>query len=346
MKHTGVQAGLLAAILFGAGTPIAKMLLDDTSPWMLAGLLYIGSGVGLGIYRLIRRAPRVRLARGEVPYLAGAILFGGVLGPVLLLVGLTNLPATGASLLLNAEAVLTAVIAWVVFREHVSARTAIGMLVIVAGAVVLAVPTGVEFGSVWPSLAVLAACLCWAVDNNLTRRVSHVDATWTAAIKGGVAGPVNLALALLLGASLPALGNVLAAMTVGLFAYGVSLVLFIVSMRHVGTARAGAYFSIAPFFGAALAVALGEPVTVPLMIAAALMGVGVWLHVTERHQHTHTHEPITHEHMHTHDDHHDHEHDEPVPVGARHSHVHTHAPLTHDHPHFPDTHHRHRHERD
>ena len=343
MKHTGVQAGLLAAILFGAGTPIAKMLLDDTSPWMLAGLLYIGSGIGLGALRLIRRAPRVRLERAAVPYLAGAILFGGVLGPVLLLVGLINLPATGASLLLNAEAVLTAVIAWVVFREHVSVRTAAGMLVIVAGAVVLAVPSGVQLGSIWPSLAVIGACLCWAIDNNLTRRVSHVDAMWTAAVKGGVAGPVNLALALLLGASLPAMGNVLAAMTVGFFAYGVSLVLFIVSMRHVGTARAGAYFSTAPFFGAVLAVALGEQITVPLVIAAALMALGVWLHVTERHSHAHTHEPLTHEHVHTHDEHHQHDHDEPVPAGVRHSHVHTHDALTHEHPHFPDAHHRHGH---
>ncbi|WP_396658110.1 DMT family transporter [Microbacterium sp.] len=343
MKHTGVQAGLLAAILFGAGTPVAKMLLDDASPWMLAGLLYIGSGVGLGVYRVLRRSPRVRLARREMPYLAGAILFGGVLGPVLLLVGLSNLPASGASLLLNAEAVLTAVIAWVVFREHVSVRTAVGMLVIVAGAAVLTVPSGIEFGSVWPSLAVIAACLCWAVDNNLTRAISHVDAVWTAAVKGGVAGPVNLALALLLGASLPAVGNVLAAMGVGLFAYGVSLVLFIVSMRHVGTARAGAYFSIAPFFGAALAVGLGEPVTVPLAVAATLMGLGVWLHVTERHSHLHTHEAITHEHMHTHDEHHQHHHDEPIPAGTRHSHPHTHEAITHEHPHFPDAHHRHRH---
>jgi drug/metabolite transporter (DMT)-like permease len=343
VKHTGVQAGLLAAILFGAGTPIAKTLLDSTTPFMLAGLLYIGSGVGLGVYRLIRRAPRVRLERAEIPSLAGAILFGGVIGPVLLLIGLTNLPATGASLLLNAEAVLTAVIAWVVFREHVSLRTAIGMLVIVAGAVVLAVPNGVELGSVWPSLAVIGACLAWAIDNNLTRRVSHVDATWTAAIKGAVAGPVNLTLALLLGASLPAIGNILAATIVGFFAYGVSLVLFIVSMRHVGTARAGAYFSIAPFFGAALAVVLGEPLTVPLIIAAALMGLGVWLHVTERHRHVHTHDVITHEHMHTHDEHHQHDHDEPVPAGTRHSHVHSHEPITHEHPHFPDAHHRHRH---
>jgi ABC-type nickel/cobalt efflux system permease component RcnA len=178
----------------------------------------------------------------------------------------------------------------------------------------------------------------------LTRKVALNDATWLAAVKGGVAGPVNLVLAFLLGATLPPVWSIAAAMGVGLVAYGVSLVLFIVAMRHVGTARAGAYFSVAPFFGAALAVALGEPVTLPLVVAALLMAVGVWLHLTERHEHEHTHEAITHDHWHTHDDgHHDHEHDEPVAPGTRHRHMHTHEPVTHTHPHYPDSQHRHTH---
>lgn len=296
--NRGVQAGLAAAVLFGAGTPLAKMLLDSVSPWLLAGLLYIGSGIGLGVFRLIRRSARVRLQRSELAPLAGAVLFGGVAGPVLLLFGLSGLSASGASLLLNAEGVFTALIAWVVFRENVDRRVALGMLAIVAGAAVLSIPTGAQFGPLWPSLAVLAACLCWGIDNNLTRRVAHHDATWIAAVKGGVAGPVNLVLAFLLGAQLPAAGNVAGAMVVGFFAYGVSLVLFIVAMRHVGTARAGAYFSIAPFFGAVLAIALGEAVTLPLVIAAVLMALGVWLHLTERHEHVHSHGELTHSHPH------------------------------------------------
>lgn len=341
IRNIGVQAGLAAAVLFGAGTPLAKLLLGSVDPWMLAGLLYVGSGLGLGLYRVIRRAPRVRLARREVLPLAGAILFGGVLGPVLLMLGLSGMPATGASLLLNAEGVFTAVLAWVVFRENVDRRILLGMLAIVAGAVVLSVPTGVELGSIWPSLAILGACLCWGIDNNLTRMIALTDATWLAAVKGGVAGPVNLAIALLLGATLPAAPVIVGAMSVGLLAYGVSLVLFIVAMRHVGTARAGAYFSIAPFFGALLAVLLGAPVTIPLVVAAALMAVGVVLHLTERHAHEHTHSAITHDHWHTHDEHHRHEHPEPVAVGVRHRHAHTHEPLTHTHEHFPDAHHRH-----
>ena len=345
LRNVGVQAALVAAVLFGAGTPLAKLLLDaDVSPWMLAGLLYIGSGLGLGAYRLIRRTARVRLPRHELAPLAGAIFSGGVVGPVLLMFGLASMPASGASLLLNAEGVATALLAWFVFRENVDRRVALGMAAIVAGAVVLSWPGQADFAGVWPSLAILGACVAWGLDNNLTRRVALNDATWLAMVKGLVAGTVNLTLALLLGSFFPPAPNVGAAMLIGFFAYGVSLVLFIVALRHVGTARAGAYFSIAPFFGAALAVALGDPLTVPLIIAAVLMALGVWLHLTEKHEHEHTHDAITHTHMHTHDDgHHDHDHAEPVPPGTRHSHEHTHEAITHTHEHYPDSHHRHRH---
>ncbi|MDQ1128303.1 DMT family transporter [Microbacterium sp. SORGH_AS_0888] len=346
LRHVGVQAGVAAAVLFGAGAPVAKLLLGEVSPWLLAGLLYLGSGVGLGIYRLVRRAPRVRLQRHERLPLAGAVFFGGMLGPVLLMFGLSNMPASGASLLLNAEGVATALLAWFVFRENFDRRVALGMVAIVAGAVVLSIPMGgsIRFGGIWPTLAVLGACLSWGIDNNLTRKVALNDATWLATIKGGVAGPVNLVLAFLLGAALPPAWSVAAAMGVGLLAYGVSLVLFIVSMRHVGTARAGAYFSVAPFFGALLAVLMGEALTAPLVIAAALMAVGVWLHLTERHEHEHRHEAIAHDHWHRHDDeHHDHEHPEPVAAGTWHRHEHTHEAVTHRHAHFPDSHHRHAH---
>lgn len=343
LPSAGIQAGFGAAILFGAGTPLAKLLLGEVSPWMLAGLLYVGSGLGLGLYRVISRRARVRLSRRELVPLAGAIAFGGILGPVLLMFGLANMPATGASLLLNAEGVFTALLAWFVFRENFDRRIALGMLAIVAGAVVLSIPTGAQLGEVWPSLAVFAACLCWGIDNNLTRKISLTDATWLAAVKGGVAGPVNLVIAFALGASLPSVAHVAGAMLVGFFAYGVSLVLFIVAMRHVGTARAGAYFSIAPFFGAVLAIVLGAPITAPLVVAAILMAIGVWLHLTERHEHAHTHDAVTHDHWHVHDEHHRHEHDEPVAAGIRHRHVHTHETLTHSHEHYPDAHHRHTH---
>jgi len=346
LRNPGVQAGIASALLFGAGTPVSKLLLGDVSPWLLAGLLYCGSGLGLGLYRLVRRERRVRLRRTELAPLIGAVLFGGVVAPVLLMLGLASMPASGASLLLNAEAVFTALLAWFVFRENFDRRVAIGMLAIVAGAAVLSIPGGpADLGSVWPSLAVLGACLCWGIDNNFTRKVALTDAIWLAAVKGGVAGPVNLVLAFALGATLPPAWSIAAAMSVGLVAYGISLVLFVVALRHVGTARAGAYYSVAPFFGALVALLLGEPPSVPLGIAAALMGLGVWLHLTERHEHEHVHEPITHDHLHSHDDgHHDHEHDAPVAAGVRHRHEHSHAAVTHSHPHFPDAHHRHEHQ--
>lgn len=344
LGNPGVRAALVSAALFGAGTPVAKLLLGEVSPWLLAGLLYTGAGAGLTVLRIIRRATPVRLEPRDRLAFAGAVGFGGILGPVLLLLGLSSMPATGASLLLNGEAVATSLLAWIVFRENVDRRVLAGMIAIVAGAVLISIPTGVALGSPLPALAVLGACLCWGIDNNLTRTVALTDAGWLAAAKGLIAGPVNLILAVVLGARLPDLAHTAGGLITGFFAYGVSLVLFIVALRHVGTARAGAYYAVAPFFGALLAVAFGAPVTLPLVAAAVLMAVGVWLHLTERHEHEHTHEAVTHTHWHTHDDgHHDHEHAAPVPAGVRHRHEHTHAGVTHTHPHYPDAHHRHTH---
>lgn len=343
LQQAGVPAALGAALLFGAGTPLAKLLLDSVNPWLLAGLLYFGSGVGLTLYRHFSRAPSVRLTRTEVPWFAGAIVAGGMVGPVLLMLGLTGMPASGASLLLNAEGVFTALLAWFAFKENFDRRIALGMVAIVAGAIVLSWPGEARFTNLWPALAILGACFAWGVDNNLTRKVSLTDATWIASVKGLVAGSVNLALAFGLGATFPPIPNLTGAMVVGFFAYGVSLTLFVVGLRHLGTARTGAYFSVAPFFGALLAIALGEAVTLPLLFAGVLMAIGVWLHLTERHEHEHIHAIMEHEHEHAHDEHHQHEHDLPVSPGVKHSHWHRHEPLTHSHAHFPDAHHRHGH---
>lgn len=346
----GVAAALLAAALFGAGAPLAKLLLAQTSPWLLAALLYLGSGMGLFVWRLLRRAPAVTMPRGDWRYLAGAVVTGGMLGPVLLMLGLSNMSASGASLLLNAEGVLTALIAWFVFKENFDKRIAWGMLAIVAGGVVLAWPHGSDAQnsvSWWPALAVVGACLAWAIDNNLTRKVSLSDASFIAMVKGLAAGTTNLALALLLGAQIPTPWVMLAAGVLGFASYGASLGLFVVGLRHLGTARTGAYFSIAPFVGAALAIVLlQEPVSASLMVAGGLMAVGVYLHLTETHQHMHGHAPLLHSHEHTHDGsdtHHQHTHDELVVVGEPHKHLHSHDDIKHSHAHFPDAHHRHSH---
>ncbi len=342
-KHAGVFAALGAALLFGAGTPLAKMLLDVVDPWLLAGLLYLGSGAGLTLYRLFKRAPAVKLAPAIAPWFVGAILAGGIVAPVLLMFGLRGMPASAASLLLNAEGLFAALLAWFAFKENFDRRILLGMLAILAGAIVLSVPDELQMGGVWPGLAVLGACFAWGVDNNLTRKVALSDAAWIASVKGWVSGAVNLGLALALGARLPVAASVVGAMLVGLLAYGVSLALFVVALRHLGTARTGAYFSVAPFFGAALAVALGEPVTGPLLLAGALMALGTWLHLTERHEHSHVHELLEHDHEHTHDEHHQHGHQPPVAPDTRHRHKHRHEPLVHAHPHYPDSHHRHPH---
>lgn len=342
-RQQGVPAALGAALLFGAGTPLAKWLLDVVNPWLLAGLLYLGSGVGLTLYRRVIQAPAVRLPRNEVSWFAGAILAGGIVGPVLLMIGLTGMPASGASLLLNGEGLFTALLAWFAFKENFDRRIALGMGAIVAGAVVLSWPGEARFAGLWPTLAVLGACFAWGIDNNLTRKISLTDATWIASVKGLVSGAVNLILAFSLGASMPALPNLAGAMVVGFFAYGVSLALFVVGLRHLGTARTGAYFSVAPFFGALQALLMGESVTIQLLISGALMALGTWLHLTERHEHEHAHEEMTHDHEHVHDDHHQHKHDAPVAPGTMHSHLHWHNPLIHSHLHFPDIHHRHKH---
>ncbi|MEO6354380.1 MAG: EamA family transporter [Burkholderiaceae bacterium] len=339
----GVMAALGAALLFGAGTPFAKLLLSSVSPWLLAGLLYLGSGIGLTLYRRLKRSAAVKLPRSEILWFSGAIAAGGIVGPVLLMLGLTGMPASGASLLLNAESVFTALLAWFAFKENFDRRIAWGMGAIVAGAIVLSWPGEARFAGLWPALAVLGACFAWGIDNNLTQKVSLTDASWIASVKGLVAGTVNLVLAFALGAAWPPLPDLAGAMIIGFLAYGVSLVLFVVGLRHLGTARTGAYFSVAPFFGAVLAIAMGETLTMPLLIAAALMLLGVWLHLSERHQHEQMHEVLEHAHEHTHDAHHQHEHDVPVAPGTRHSHSHRHEKLTHTHLHFPDAHHRHPH---
>ena len=343
LSRPGVLAALSAALLFGMGTPLAKLLLHDVSPWMMAGLLYAGSGIGLWILRRLNDAPAVRLPRHEALSLAGAVLAGGVCGPALLMFGLSGMSASGVSLLLNAEGAFTALLAWFVFGENFDRRIVLGMALVLAGAAVLSWPSEMRWEGAWPALTVLGACLAWGIDNNLTRRVSLTDATWIATVKGLTAGAVNLCLALLLGAHFPSSLHVAGVMLLGLLAYGVSLVLFVVSLRHLGSARTGAYFSVAPFFGAMLAVLFGDPVTLSLLLAGTLMAFGLWLHLTEHHSHDHIHEPLEHEHEHVHDEHHQHGHNDLVSADSRHVHSHRHAPIKHRHVHFPDAHHRHEH---
>ena len=342
----GVPLALASAVLFGASAPFAKLLLGSVDPQVLAGLLYLGAGVGLAMSRAGRSLvgegnSEAPLRRADMPWLIGIVVIGGVMGPLFLMLGLARTSAASGSLLLNLEGLATMAIAWVVFRENVDRKLLLGAASILAGAVVLSWQ-GQGIGMDRGGLLIAAACLAWGVDNNLTRRLSSADPVIIALIKGLVAGTANLALALLFGARLPSIGTTGAALFVGFCGVGVSLVLFVLALRHLGSARTGAYFSLAPFLGAVIAiVVLGDPVTTQLIAAGVLMALGLWLHVTERHIHEHTHDAIEHEHRHVHDDHHQHVHERPVP--EPHTHWHRHEGLRHRHAHYPDMHHRHEH---
>jgi drug/metabolite transporter (DMT)-like permease len=328
---------------------LAKLAIATAPPLLVAGLLYLGSGVGLAIYRRLRAASfaasaETPLARADLPWLSAAILAGGVVAPALLLFGLMTTTASAASLLLNLEAVATAVIAWVVFRENVDRRVAAGFVCILLGGILLSLPADGRGGLSLGALLIAGACICWGIDNNVTRKISGSDPSQIAMWKGLVAGTVNTALALLIGAKLPPLTTGLGVAAIGFLGYGVSLVLFVLALRHLGAARTGAYFSTAPFAGAAFALAIGQgSFDWTLAASGVLMLVGVWLHVTERHEHAHVHEPMAHEHLHVHDEHHQHEHSPSDPPEEPHSHPHRHERQKHSHPHYPDLHHRHHH---
>ena len=349
MNRTAVIYALISAALFGVSTPAAKMLIGSIHPAVLAGLLYCGAGLGIALLRrilpsFVTRAPEVALSRAEIPWLAGAIAAGGVAGPLLLMFGLTGTDAAAASLLLTLEGAATALMAWFIFHENFDRRIALGMGFLIAGAALLAWSGSPTLDSIVGPLAIVGACIFWGLDNNLTRKVSLADPLQIVELKGLIAGPVNLVLGLSLGASFPEITAVAIAGIVGFVGYGLSLALFVLALRELGTARTGAYFSTAPFIGSVAAViALGEPITAQLAIAGVLMAFGVWLHLTERHEHEHSHAAMAHAHPHVHDEHHRHNHSALDPPGEPHTHVHEHKPLRHTHPHVPDMHHGHRH---
>jgi drug/metabolite transporter (DMT)-like permease len=351
MNHHAVVLALVSAALFGVSTPAAKALLGTIEPSVLAGLLYCGAGIGVAVLRRVARplilrgeSGEARLARADIPWLAGAIFAGGIAGPLLLMLGLSRTEAATASLLLTLEGTATALLAWFVFHENVNRRVAGGMACLLAGAATLAWSGQPSVSGLIGPLAVVGACAAWGLDNNLTRKVSLADPLQVVELKGLIAGPVNLAIGLWMGGGLPGPSLTAVAGLVGFIGYGVSLVLFVLALRHLGSARTGAYFSTAPFVGALAAIALlGEPFTAQLAVAGVMMAAGVYLHLTERHEHEHVHEPLVHTHAHVHDEHHQHAHATSDPPGEPHTHEHSHVWMRHSHPHVPDMHHTHRH---
>ena len=351
MNRHAVVLALLSAALFGLSTPAAKALLGTIDPAVLAGLLYCGAGLGIAVLRRVARlvngagdATEAPLTSRDAPWLAAAILAGGIIGPLLLMTGLLRTDAATASLLLTLEGVATALLAWFAFHENFDRRIALGMACLVAGALVLSWSGTPTVSGLLGPLAIIGACLAWGLDNNLTRKVSLADPLQIVELKGLIAGPINLALGLWVGGSLPTASPLFISGLVGFLGYGVSLALFIRALRHLGTARTGAYFSTAPFIGAIAAVVfLAEPISAQLVLAGLLMGIGVWLHLTEVHEHEHEHEELEHTHSHVHDSHHQHAHGPDDPQSEPHTHKHWDTRLRYRHAHVPDMHHTHKH---
>ncbi|HBW36913.1 DMT family transporter [Desulfosporosinus sp. BICA1-9] len=345
-----VQA-IAAAILFGVSAPISKLLLGEIAPVPMAALLYLGSGIGLFLWRYLQKADQrysneARIVRSDMPWIIGAILAGGIAAPIVLMFSLKNASASTASLLLNFEGVATTIIAGVVFKENIGKRIWSAVLLITIASILLSWNTSGQWGFSLSSLGVLAACVLWGVDNNFTRNVSAKDPLSIVTIKGLSSGAFSLVLALIIGQPFPHLIYVVGAMILGCLSYGFSIVLFIRAMRELGSARTSALFGIAPFLGAILSVFLfREAQGIQFIVSLPVMIFGAVLLLKEGHIHLHRHTEYEHEHRHCHNDlHHAHfRQGDKLPKSGYHSHIHLHKTTEHRHPHTPDIHHRHIH---
>ncbi len=332
----GAAFALGSALLYGLTTPLTAALTTQLGTFELAAALYLGAALLLVVHR-------GKVVAQERLWLVASALIGGVAGPVLFVAGLRSVDAATASLLLAAQPVLAAVIAWTIVREHASRRTVIGMLAIAVGAAILAW-RGSPHGSAG-ALLVLGAATAWAVDDNLGRRFAASDVLTLAALKGGIAGGCSLVIAALVREYALAVTPFAAALAVGLIGYGVSVAWFVRAQRELGTARTAAYFGAAPLIGAAASFGFGaRPNSIAFTASAVLIAAGIVLHATERHRHAHRHQPLVHDHEHVHDAHHHHAHTAADPAGEPHQHLHRHARFSHAHSHTPDLHHRHAHQ--
>jgi drug/metabolite transporter (DMT)-like permease len=344
-RSRGAAYGIAAAVLFGMSAPISKLLLPGSGFLMLASLLYLGAGAGLSAFTLVRREHReASLRRADLLPIVGIVVTGGIIGPILMLYGLRNVSGVAGSLLLNLEAPFTMLLAILVFRESMSRGEVIASAFITGGAIVLSYEPGQLRAELLGALAIAGACLAWGVDNNLTQKVSLRDPIAIVRVKTLGAGVCTMVIALAAGERLPSSGIAVAGLVLGLFSYGVSIVLDAYALRILGAAREAAFFATAPFVGALLSIPLlHDSITVSRASGFALMMAGVVALLRARHAHVHTHEAMTHDHRHVHDEHHQHAHSPDDPPTEPHAHAHRHEPIMHEHPHVSDVHHRHSH---
>jgi len=341
---------IISASLFGISPPLAKLLINDIPPVALAGLLYLGAFAGLSLYSVVIKKGTIDpdkkaapLERKDIPWLAGAILTGGIMGPILLLTGLTIVSGFSASLLLSLEGLATVMIAVFLFKENAGKRLWLALVCMTIAGVFLTWDPGQSKFSIVGPLLIISAMICWGIDNNLTRNISDKDPIQITKIKGFIAGTISLSLALILGMRISLDLTIAFALLLGSFSYGISLVLFIKALEGLGSSRTGAFFSFAPFIGAiASFIILREWIGWVMFPAVGFIIIGVWLIGNEKHSHTHLHKTVTHTHSHNHNDmHHLHRHSDTF--HEHHTHEHTHMKLAHAHVHWPDTHHRHEH---
>jgi drug/metabolite transporter (DMT)-like permease len=340
----GAAYGLMAAALFGLSAPIAKYLLKEISPQVLAGLLYVGAGIALSVLKALRKSRDTPLQRRDLPALAGIVIAGGVLGPLLMLIGLDRVSPVSGSLLLNLEGPFTIVLAVLLFGEHIGRYGLAAATLIFLGAALLKLQPGLLALDALGAGAIALACLAWAFDNNLTQRLSQRDPVALVRVKTLAAGSFNLAVGLMISRELPSPWLIASALTLGALSYGVSVVLDAYALRLIGAAREAMYFATAPFLGALTATwFFREALSTLQIVSMGIMALGVAVLLRERHAHRHVHQAVEHEHMHTHDEHHAHSHAPGVDTNEPHAHRHQHVELEHDHPHVPDAHHKHRH---
>jgi drug/metabolite transporter (DMT)-like permease len=340
---------IISASFFGISAPLAKLLLKDISAIALAGLLYLGAFAGLSLYSLLFQIKRTKaqksasLEKKDLPWLAGAIITGGIIAPISLMTGLTLITGFSASLLLNLEGVATVLIAVLIFRENSGKRLWLAIVTMTIAGVFLSWDPNTGKFNIIGSLLIVLATVCWGIDNNITRKISDKDPIQISMIKGLIAGTISLSLAFILGNKVPLDISVFYALLLGAFSYGMSLVFFVNALRGLGASRVGAFYSFGPFIGALLSIVIFRDMTIWVIVPAfSLMAVGVWLLTNENHKHAHLHQNVIHIHSHGHDDmHHAHEHSEAIE--GNHTHEHAHDEISHVHEHFPDTHHRHAH---
>jgi drug/metabolite transporter (DMT)-like permease len=349
-----VAMAVLAAALYGVSAPVAKLLLVEIPPTLMAALLYLGAGFGMAIILVVRGLSRAKqteakITSRELPYVVGMIVLD-IMAPIFLMLGLSMTTASNASLLNNFEIVATSLIALFVFKEAIGKRMWIAIALITFSSIILSVEDLSSFAFSIGSIFVLAACLCWGLENNCTRMLSIKDPLQIVVIKGFGSGIGCLIISIVLHEFSNNVPYILVALGLGFLSYGFGIFLYISSQRELGAARTSAYYAAAPFIGVIISwIALHEKITGSFLIALTIMLVGAYLAISEKHGHSHLHEEITHEHMHDHNDlHHDHVHMDLLLGHAHealgpHSHIHTHQTMVHQHTHTPNIHHRHTH---